>query len=186
MVVLLVLPLAHMRGKTMTLNMQSTWCCRFVGGLSGLHTYFTSRNKSTYEHFRSRAGSHENPYDVNCISNWQQVPFLAHLVRLTTAGGICPTFVVAAWHWEGEQNRALSQQVIEISRYAKVQPANAGVLHSNPSKVPGDSPVHAQGEHLHPMCLVTVAYLTVHRTLVQRHRTPSSLEAARSWLAMLL
>ncbi|CAL5220885.1 g2975 [Coccomyxa viridis] len=45
----------------------------FVGGLSGLHTYFTSNNKSTYEHFRSRAGSHENPYDVNCISNWEQV-----------------------------------------------------------------------------------------------------------------
>ena len=46
---------------------------RFVGGLSGLHTYFTSRNKSTYEHFRSRAGSHDNPYDVSCIRNWGQV-----------------------------------------------------------------------------------------------------------------
>lgn len=53
---------------------------RFVGGLSGLHGYFTSRNKSTYEHFRSRAGSHDNPYDVNCIRNWGQVshaPLLA-------------------------------------------------------------------------------------------------------------
>ena len=51
--------------------------CSFVGGLSGLHTYFTSRNKSTYEHFRSRAGSQENPYNVNCARNWQQVLRLA-------------------------------------------------------------------------------------------------------------
>lgn len=47
-----------------------------MGGLSGLHTYFTSENKSTYEHFRSRAGSHDNPYDVNCMRNWQQVHFM--------------------------------------------------------------------------------------------------------------
>ena len=82
--------------------MQSTWSCRFVGGLSGLHTYFTSRNKSTYEHFRSRAGSHENPYDVNCISNWQQVPLLPALVQMATPPGRCPLEQVkAAWHREG-------------------------------------------------------------------------------------
>ena len=59
--------------KATTLSLQGVCWCRFVGGLSGLHTYFTSNNKSTYEHFRSRASSHENPYDVNCIRNWEQV-----------------------------------------------------------------------------------------------------------------
>lgn len=46
---------------------------RFVGGLSGLHTYFTSRNKTTYEHFRSRYNSQGNPYDLGCLRNWRQV-----------------------------------------------------------------------------------------------------------------
>ena len=56
--------------------------CSFVGGLSGLHTFFTSRNKSTYEHFRSRAGSQENPYDVDCAHNWQQVPCYLQCIAL--------------------------------------------------------------------------------------------------------
>ena len=73
----------RVRVHTATVNLQGMWCCRFVGGLSGLHTYFTSNNKSTYEHFRSRAGSHENPYNVNCMRNWQQVPLMPLLVTGT-------------------------------------------------------------------------------------------------------
>jgi hypothetical protein len=45
----------------------------FVGGLSGLHTFFASRNTTTYEHFRSRRGSDDNPYDLGCLANWRQV-----------------------------------------------------------------------------------------------------------------
>lgn len=51
-------------------------CCvrpSFVGGLSGLHTYFTSINSTTYEHFRSRKSAADNPYDLGCAGNWRQV-----------------------------------------------------------------------------------------------------------------
>ena len=47
--------------------------CRFVGGLSGLHIYFTSQNTTTYEHFRSRYNAQGNPYDVGLLRNWMQV-----------------------------------------------------------------------------------------------------------------
>ncbi len=46
---------------------------RFVGGLSGLHTYFTSNNTTTYEHFRTRYSSHSNPYDLGILRNWRSV-----------------------------------------------------------------------------------------------------------------
>lgn len=46
---------------------------RFVGGLSGLHTFFTSTNRTTYEHFRARVNGQGNPYDVGCPRNWLQV-----------------------------------------------------------------------------------------------------------------
>ncbi len=46
---------------------------RFVGGLSGLHTFFTSTNRTTYEHFRARVNGQGNPYDVGCFRNWVQV-----------------------------------------------------------------------------------------------------------------
>ena len=46
---------------------------RFVGGLSGLHIYFTSQNTTTYEHFRSRYNAQGNPYDVGLLGNWAQV-----------------------------------------------------------------------------------------------------------------
>ncbi|KAK9905979.1 hypothetical protein WJX75_010025 [Coccomyxa subellipsoidea] len=45
----------------------------FVGGLSGLHTFFTSTNRTTYEHFRARVNGQGNPYDVGCPRNWLQV-----------------------------------------------------------------------------------------------------------------
>ena len=48
-------------------------CASFVGGLSGLHTYFTSHNRTTYEHFRSRKSAADNPYDLGCAGNWRQV-----------------------------------------------------------------------------------------------------------------
>lgn len=48
-------------------------CCRFVGGLSGLHIFFTSQNTTTYEHFRSRYNAQGNPYDVGLVGNWKQV-----------------------------------------------------------------------------------------------------------------
>ena len=91
--------------KAATLNLQCMCWCRFVGGLSGLHTYFTSRNKSTYEHFRSRAGSHENPYDVNCIRNWEQVLPVPPVVQGTTiyyhtCRHLSCWFGQAAWSWE--------------------------------------------------------------------------------------
>ena len=54
---------------------------RFVGGLSGLHTFFTSTNRTTYEHFRARVNGQGNPYDVGCPRNWLQVssPTTFHL-----------------------------------------------------------------------------------------------------------
>ncbi|KAK9819184.1 hypothetical protein WJX81_007202 [Elliptochloris bilobata] len=45
----------------------------FVGGLSGLHAYFTSNNTTTYEHFRARYSSHGNPYDLGFLRNWHSV-----------------------------------------------------------------------------------------------------------------
>ncbi|KAK9792476.1 hypothetical protein WJX73_002427 [Symbiochloris irregularis] len=45
----------------------------FVGGLGSLHTFFISRNKTTYEHFRSRHGSSGNPYNRGCLANWAEV-----------------------------------------------------------------------------------------------------------------
>ncbi|CAL8472070.1 g11612 [Coccomyxa elongata] len=45
----------------------------FVGGLSGLHTFFTSTNRTTYEHFRTRVNGQGNPYDVGFFRNWAQV-----------------------------------------------------------------------------------------------------------------
>lgn len=59
-----------------------------MGGLSGLHTYFTSRNKTTYEHFRSRYNSQGNPYDLGCLKNWRQVP-PSHL-RRSAAPSLAP------------------------------------------------------------------------------------------------
>ena len=44
-----------------------------MGGLSGLHTYFTSNNTTTYEHFRARYSSHGNPYDLGFLRNWRSV-----------------------------------------------------------------------------------------------------------------
>ncbi len=44
---------------------------RFVGGLSGLHIYFTSRNMTTYEHFRHRDSA--NPYNRGLLRNWAEV-----------------------------------------------------------------------------------------------------------------
>ena len=49
-----------------------------MGGLSGLHTFFASRNTTTYEHFRSRKGSDDNPYDLGCLANWRQVSAALH------------------------------------------------------------------------------------------------------------
>jgi hypothetical protein len=46
---------------------------RFVGGLSSLHIFFSSNNRTTYEHFRSRNNHQGNPYDVGCAENWKQV-----------------------------------------------------------------------------------------------------------------
>lgn len=38
--------------------------CSFVGGLSGFHIFLTSRNQTTYEHFRHRyGGAQGNPYN---------------------------------------------------------------------------------------------------------------------------
>lgn len=38
--------------------------CSFVGGLSGFHIFLTSRNQTTYEHFRHRYGAAQgNPYN---------------------------------------------------------------------------------------------------------------------------
>ena len=107
--------------------------CSFVGGLSGLHTYFTSRNKSTYEHFRSRAGSQENPYDVSCARNWQQVPCLSRVhgsACLQTVTALCRTHhsPVTPWHFRPNESEA----------------ACAGLLHSYPASVPGDTPIHPQ------------------------------------------
>ena len=107
--------------------------CSFVGGLSGLHTYFTSRNKSTYEHFRSRAGSQENPYDVNCARNWQQVPCLspahgAARLQIVTASRRTRHAPVTLWQFPPIESEA----------------ACAGLLHRNPAPVPGDTPIHPQ------------------------------------------
>lgn len=55
------------------LHADSATLCRFVGGLSSLHTYFASNNKTTYEHFRSRHNQTGNPYDLGCNTNWRQV-----------------------------------------------------------------------------------------------------------------
>ena len=51
------------------------WRCtyRFVGGLMGLHTYFITTNRTTYEHFRARYGGTGNPYDRHCPRNWGEV-----------------------------------------------------------------------------------------------------------------
>lgn len=48
-------------------------CCRFVGGLSSMHIFFTSQNTTTYEHFRSRYNAQGNPYDVGLLGNWRQI-----------------------------------------------------------------------------------------------------------------
>lgn len=47
--------------------------CRFIGGLGGLHVFFTSQNTTTYEHFRSRYNAQGNPYDRGILRNWQEV-----------------------------------------------------------------------------------------------------------------
>ena len=47
--------------------------CRFVGGLTGLHVWFTSKNQTTYEHFRARYNQHGNPYNLGVMRNWAQV-----------------------------------------------------------------------------------------------------------------
>ena len=49
--------------------------CRFVGGLTGLHTYFITTNRTTYEHFRARYGGTGNPYNRHCPRNWGEVCF---------------------------------------------------------------------------------------------------------------
>lgn len=67
-----------------------------MGGLSGLHTYFTSRNKSTYEHFRSRAGSQDNPYDINCARNWQQVPLLCSWLPYALEEGLASLLSISS------------------------------------------------------------------------------------------
>ncbi len=50
-----------------------TLACRFIGGLSTLHVFFTSQNTTTYEHFRARYNAQGNPYDLGLLSNWRQV-----------------------------------------------------------------------------------------------------------------
>ncbi len=45
--------------------------CRFVGGLSALHIYFSSRNMTTYEHFRHRDSA--NPYNLGVWRNCGEV-----------------------------------------------------------------------------------------------------------------
>ena len=105
----------------------------FVGGLSGLHTYFTSRNKSTYEHFRSRAGSQENPYDVSCARNWQQVPRL-----LPVHGSACLRTVTASCRTH--HNPVTARQLHPNESKA----ACAGLLYKNSASVPGDTPIHPQ------------------------------------------
>lgn len=108
--------------------------CSFVGGLSGLHTYFTSRNKSTYEHFRSRAGSQENPYNVNCARNWQQVcsacPQCMAPQALQTVRALCRTLHSPVTPWQPPLDEAIA--------------ACAGLLHTDPASVSGDTPVHPQ------------------------------------------
>ena len=44
----------------------------FVGGLTVFHSILISNNKTTYEHFRSKYSSAENPYDVGFWRNWQE------------------------------------------------------------------------------------------------------------------
>lgn len=44
----------------------------FVGGLTVFHSMLISKNKTTYEHFRSKYSSAENPYDVGFWRNWQE------------------------------------------------------------------------------------------------------------------
>lgn len=49
-------------------------CC-FVGGLSGFHTFLTSTNQTTYEHFRHRYNNagQGNPYNRGVFRNWLEV-----------------------------------------------------------------------------------------------------------------
>ncbi|KAK9823357.1 hypothetical protein WJX72_002144 [[Myrmecia] bisecta] len=54
----------------------------FVGGLSSFHTYLTSSNSTTYEHFRSRHTRAGNPYNVGCPRNWAQVCFTPVAARI--------------------------------------------------------------------------------------------------------
>ena len=64
---------SHQRGCVAEADGGCSLLRRFVGGLSGLHTYFTGKNRTTYEHFRSRYNTQGNPYDVGCLGNWRQV-----------------------------------------------------------------------------------------------------------------
>lgn len=45
----------------------------FVGGLSVFHLYLTSRNQTTYEHFRHRYSSSGNPYSLGLLGNCAEV-----------------------------------------------------------------------------------------------------------------
>lgn len=61
-----------------------------MGGLSGLHTYFTSNNTTTYEHFRARYSSHGNPYDLGFLRNWRSVrPLRPALLAGVPARRVC-------------------------------------------------------------------------------------------------
>lgn len=45
----------------------------FVGGLSAFHLYLSGSNQTTYEHFRHRHSSADNPYDLGVLGNWGSV-----------------------------------------------------------------------------------------------------------------
>ena len=44
-----------------------------MGGLSVFHLYLTSRNQTTYEHFRHRYSSSGNPYSLGLLGNCAEV-----------------------------------------------------------------------------------------------------------------
>lgn len=65
--------------------------CRFVGGLSAFHLYLSGTNQTTYEHFRHRHASADNPYDLGVLGNWGSVfctrpPKRSELPQLAHAG----------------------------------------------------------------------------------------------------
>lgn len=121
----------------------------FVGGLTVFHSMLISKNTTTYEHFRSRYSSAENPYDVGFWKNWKQAlgsptpsrfkalwdiqmsPPSTHStnedVDVTMGGSLPPSIESGSIHSEVDVEQGTNSVVIRVQSDA---PGDDQILHS--------------------------------------------------------